>query len=1350
MGDLEQRIASLSPEKRALLERQLMRRHAFVAGGPTIYRREALGPCPLSFAQQRLWFLDRLEPGSPVYSILRAVRMAGTLDVGALQQALDAIVARHETLRTTFVSVDGGPMQVVGEGCPAKLSRIDLSEWPALEREAEAQRLLKETARRPFDLSQDLMLRATLLRLGPREHILLLVVHHIASDGWSMGILFRELAALYEGFSTRNPPSLPELPIQYADFACWQRQRLRGEVLERQLAYWKQQLGDSSSVLDLPADRPRPPIRTFRGARQSLVLSEALSESLKALSRQQSVTLFMTLLAAFQTLLYRYTGQEDIVVGSPIAGRTRVETERLFGFLVNTLALRTDLSGNPTFRELLARVREVALGAYAHQDLPFEKLVEELQPERNLSHSPLFQVMFVLQNAPRQPLTFPGLTLTPLEMDNGTAKFDLTLSIVEGKGLRAAFEYNTDLFDKATIVRMLRHYQTLLQGIVADPERRIGRLPLLTTAERHQLLVEWNDTRVNCPKDLCVHHFFEAQVWRAPDAVAVVFEEEQWTYRELNRRANQLAHYLRTLGVGPEVLVGICARRSLDMVVGLLGVLKAGGAYLPLDVDDPPERLAFMLEDARASVLLTQRGVVERLPACEARIICLDSEWEEIACQSHAASVTYNPESGVTVENLAYVIYTSGSTGKPKGVLITHRGIGNLALAQNRAFGVQSDSHVLQFASLGFDASVSEVFATLLAGATLHLGTQESLLPGRALLQLLRDRGITTVTFPPSVLAVLPVEELPELRTLVVAGETCPADLVARWAVGRRFINAYGPTEGTVCATLTECDAGGGKPAIGRPIANVQVYILDRDLQPVPIGVPGELYIGGLGLGRGYLGRPRLTAEKFVPHPFSEEPGARLYRTGDLARYLPDGNIEFLGRIDYQVKVRGFRIEPGEIEAALGQHPAVREAAVLARGDRPDDRHLVAYVIPAQQPVPTIDELRDFLRERLPVYMVPSAFVTLDTMPLTPSGKVDRGKLPAPGQKRPELERAFTAPRDAQERQLAEIWERVLGVQPVGVQDNFFELGGHSLLAVRLSAQIEKAFGQELPLAALFQAPTIEQLASVLRQAGRPAPCSTLVAMRPTGSNPPFFVVPGNLGNVFTDLGNLARYLGLNQPFYGLQDSVQNPARIEALAARYLGEIRAVQSKGPYLLGGVCSGGIVAFEMAQQLQAQGQQVFLLALVEPSCPRAPGLCAYGGFVVSVLRRFARRLGHRSHGAVRRGSAEQRAYLRLKLKVIANMWAVIRYTPRSYPGRIELFLTLESLESPRAPHLGWQELTTGGVALHVIPGVHNTITGANGAEIEEAHIRCLAEQLRACIERAVSDGAIRSPVAPPLRS
>src|SRR5215213_587316 len=1054
---------------------------------------------PLSFSQQRMWLLDQLEPDTPTYNLSNALRLSGTLEVEALKRSIEGIVSRHEALRTTFAAVDGEPVQVISPALEVPLPVEDLSSLPGAEREAEAKRLALEEKRRPFDLERGPLVRTKLVRLDREEHVLLVTMHHVVSDGWSLGVFWRELGALYEAFVRGEPSPLEEPPVQYADYALWQRRWLTGEVLGEQLGYWKDQLADVGS-LELPTDHPRPAVRAHLGARQELALPESLTRSLKELSRQEGTTLFMVLLGAFQALLARYSGQEDIAVGSPIAGRNQAETEELIGFFVNTLVMRTDLSRDPSFREVLSRVREVALGAYDHHDLPFEKLVEELQPERDLSRVPLSQVFFALQNVPREDLKLPNLTLERQNVEGGTVKFDLSLFLFEeDQGLKGRLVYNADLFDDATIERMLGHLQTFLRGIVEDPDQRLSELPLLTEDERHRLLVEWNDSATEYPEERCVHELFEEQVERTPDAVAVVFEDERLTYQELNRCANQLAHHLRALGVGPDVLVGICVERSLEMVVGLLGILKAGGSYVPLDPSYPASRLKFILRDTQAPVLLTQERLVEGLPdKSRTKVVRLDADWPVIARKAEE-----NLTSRATADNLAYVIYTSGSTGQPKGVMIEHRALSSYAAAATAAYEMTATDRVLQFASLSFDASVEEIFPSLTCGAALVLRSDRMVDSMQRFVRECSERAISVLDLPTAfwheLVLAFESEGLtlpPSVRLVIIGGEKVLSERVAQWhahtartARPARMINTYGPTEATVVATLCELRPGAGhelvtqsEVPIGRPLGNDLVYILDGSLNPSPIGVPGELHVGGSGLARGYINRPDLSSERFIPDPFRDAPEARLYKTGDIARWRSDGNIEFLGRVDDQVKIRGYRVELGEIEAVLGRHPALRGTAVLARVDASGRERLVAYVVPHQRPAPTARELGGYLKERLPAYMVPSSLVTLDSLPLTPSGKVDRRSLPAPDLSDIRAENAYAEPRTPAEEQLVEIWEEILGLERVGIHDNFFELGGHSLLATRVVSRLNRHFGVELPLRVLFEDSTIEGLALAVTQ----------------------------------------------------------------------------------------------------------------------------------------------------------------------------------------------------------------------------------------------------------------------------
>lgn len=1040
---------------------------------------------PLSFAQQRLWFLDQLEENSANYNLPAAIRLKGQIQVAALNQAIQKIVVRHEVLRTTFSTVNGTPVQTIASRSNITLIEVDLLSVPKAEQATEVERLATEEANRSFNLETGPLLRIALLQLAQKEQVLLINMHHIISDGWSMGIFVRELSTLYNAFCQGKPSPLPKQPIQYADFAVWQQQWLSRGMLDTQLTYWKEQLAGVPPILELPTDRPRPPVQTFRGSTQSFQLSKELTLKLKTLSQQSEVTLFMTLLAAFATLLYRYSGQDDIVIGSPIANRNRKEIEPLIGFFVNTLVLRTNLVGNPTFVELMVRVRQMALAAYSHQDLPFEKLVEALQPERNLSHHPLFQVMFVLQKTRLEPLELPGLTLTPLELDNATSKFDVTLSMIEMEsGLTGTWEYNSDLFDATTIHRMIGHFQTLLEGIVANPQLRVSELPLITEAERHQLLVEWNDTQAEYPAK-CIHQLFEEQVKRTPDAVALMFENQQLTYRELNARANQLAHYLQGLGVGPEILVGICLERSLEMLVGMLGTLKAGGAYVPMDPAYPQERLEFMLSDTQMPVLLTQAQFVAALPSHTARDICLDTDWNQINQKSEE-----NPLSWAKPENLIYVIYTSGSTGKPKGVQVLHQSVSNFLNSIVQQPGLRNRDTLLAVTTISFDIAVLELFLPLIVGARVVLVSRGEVADGAKLLAKLIDSQATVMQATPATWRILLAagwERSPQLKILC-GGEGLPKVLAHQLVnKGRSLWNLYGPTETTIWSTAHQFEASQSSETvdsltlIGRPIDNTQIYILDHNFKLLPIGVPGELFIGGEGLARGYLNRPELTKQKFIPNPFSNKLAPHLYKTGDLARYLPDGNIEFLGRIDYQVKIRGFRIELGEIEAILSQHPEVRETVVIAREDQPGNKRLVAYVVARQEPL-TSSDLRRFLKKNLPEYMIPSAFVLLEALPLTPNGKVDRSSLPIPQGLRPQLEAAYVMPQTEAERLVAAVWQETLKLERVGIHDNFFELGGHSLLTVQIYSKLQEIFGQRLSIVEMFKYPTIYSLAQHLTQ----------------------------------------------------------------------------------------------------------------------------------------------------------------------------------------------------------------------------------------------------------------------------
>ncbi|MEH2128463.1 amino acid adenylation domain-containing protein [Nostoc sp.] len=1030
---------------------------------------------PLSFAQQRLWFLDQLQPGSSAYNLSRAVQLKGQLNITALEQSFNEIICRHEALRTIFVSGNGEPQQIINPEVSITLPVVNLQNLTPEHQEIETKRRAIIQAQHSFNLTSTPLLNVVLLQLAEQEYILLFTIHHIVADGWSAGIIIKELATFYESFCTGKSCELPSLPIQYVDFAVWQRTWLQKEVLASQMEYWKQQLSGDLPVLELPIAKPRPKQQSFAGKKQTFVLSPALTNELKALSQKQGVTLFMTLLAAFKALLYRYSGQADILVGSPIANRNRSEIEGLIGFFVNTVVLRTKLEENSSFINLLKQVREITLGAYTHQDLPFELLVEELQPQRSLSHTPVFQVMFALQNMPGDGLKLSGLNLEYLPIENDTARFDLSLSFTDKvEGLVGELEYNSDLFDADSIKSMLRYLTTLLVDIVEHPDKSISELSILTPAEQQQILREWNYTEADYPH-VCVHELFSAQVAKTPDAIAVIAGSQQLTYKELDEKANQLAHYLSSLGVGREVLVGICCDRSLSTIVALLAILKAGGAYIPLDPTFPQERLAYMLQDSQTSVLLTQQHLLPNLPPHHAQVICLDSNWESIAIQEINTS-----NSNIEPDNLMYTIYTSGSTGKPKGVQITHRNVVNFLTAMQQGLHLSHQDSLLAVTTLSFDIAVLEIFLPLTVGAKVILASREIATDGAQLLQQLNNSAATVMQATPATWRMLldaGWEGNSQLKILC-GGEALPQSL-ARQLCQRcsQIWNLYGPTETTIWSTNYQISDSEKTVSIGRPLANTQIYILDKYLQPLPVGISGEIYIGGVGLARGYFNQPELTKEKFITNPFN--PKTLLYKTGDLARYLPNGEIEYLGRIDYQMKLRGFRIELGEIEAVLEQHSAVHQCVVMVREDGSGNQRLVAYLVAENA---ATDELRQYLRQQLPEYMIPNAFMFLAEIPLTPNGKVNRRALPTPDNTHLETSN-FVAPRHPAEEVLAGIWTQVLGVNQVGIHDNFFELGGHSLLATQIISRIAKTLGVNIPLQSLFEFPTIAELAKNMQEA---------------------------------------------------------------------------------------------------------------------------------------------------------------------------------------------------------------------------------------------------------------------------
>ncbi len=1324
---------------------------------------------PASFAQQRFWFVDQYNPGTTAYCLPILLRVAGNLNPNVLERVLNEIVRRHEILRTTFSLSQWELVQVISPSARLTLPLVDLSYIPEPEREARAFDQAREESRRAFDLRQGPLFRAHLWRLSDRDHLFLLDMHHIVADGWSFSVLLHELAVLYDAFEKGRDSPLPDLSIQYADFAQWQRDRTQEEGQDGDLSFWKAELAGAPPMLDLRSDHPRPSRQTFSGAYETELLPAGLTHRIKALSRREGFTPFMTLLAAFFAVLYRYTGQTDMVVGSPIANRSRFELEPLIGLFMNTLVLRADLSGNPTFRELLARVGRVCVGAYSHQDMPFEKLVEELKPPRDPSRNPVFQSMFVYQKAFIQPFAAGDLRFTPIKADRGGALTDLSLFVIDRQdGFTTGIEHNTDLFDASSIRRMLGHFRTLLQAVVENPELRIDAIPLLTPVERRQLLIEWNETESEFPKDQCLHQLFEAQVEKTPDAVALLFEGHGLTYRELNARSNRLARYLARMGVGPETRAGVCLPRSPEMVIGLLAVLKAGGAYIPLDPAYPRERLAFLLEDAAPSVVVSQGTIAGAIPFAGS-VVSLDSIGRQLdrECEENLAN-------GVTPDDLAYLIYTSGSTGRPKAAMIPHRGVVNYLTWCVPAYSVASGRGAPVQSPLSFDLTVTSLFAPLVCGGTVHLLAEKP--AGAALAELFDEPGDwSLVKTTPTELELLSRQVMAgnasrRTRAFVVGGESLAGEMLGFWrgaAPDTKVFNEYGPTETVVGCCVYEVGAAphAGPVPIGRPIANTRLYILGPDGQPVPIGVVGELCIAGAGVARGYWNRPDLTAERFVPDPFGK-PGSRMYRSGDFARYRSDGNIEYVGRRDSQVKLRGYRIELGEIEAALEGHPAVRRSAVLAREDAPGEKRLVAYVEAGPASAVTETQLRAFLKERLPAHMVPSAFLILESLPQSPNGKIDRRALPAPAPTSREKEAGRIAPSDPVEVRLAAIWEDVLGVRGIGVRDDYFDLGGHSLLAIKLFSRIRNVFGRHLPLATIFQAPTIERLAGIIRQEGWKPSWFSLVPIQPLGAKTPLYLIHAGGGNVLFYM-DLVRHLRRDQPVYGLQardltEKGRRAERLEEMAAFYVKEIREFQPEGPYYLGGASYGGLIAFEMAQQLLRQGQEVGMVALLDTWGPDYPsrhpdehslrvrlirlservslhvgniiateGNRAKAGYVTwktSVLLDTMRKEMLRRAERVRKLLGLPRAFRVLEARIGE---AKSRYVPQVYAGRLTLFrATTQPAGYGYDGDLGWTRVARGGVEVHEIPGHHGSI-------VHEPRVPILAERLTRCLDELAAN-------------
>jgi amino acid adenylation domain-containing protein len=1287
------------------------------AGVAAIAHDSSGGEAPLSFGQRRFWFLDQYEGDRAAYIQRSAFRLRGRLDVAALRRALDRIVERHEVVRTTYRARGGEPYPVVEAPRPVELKIVEAG---SIE---EVRALAAAESQRRFDLTRDLMLRATLVRLAPEDHVLLYTRHHIASDGWSQEVFVRELATLYGG------AALPELPIQYGDFARWQQMRCGTGAWDREIDYWKAKLAGSPPLLPLPADRPRPPRQSFTGERETFALPGELVRRIEQVARSEQATPFMALAAAFFTLLSRYSGTTDILVGCPAAGRSRVETEPLLGLFLNTLVLRADLAGDPPFREALARVRRAALDAYTHQELPFEQLVEALQPERSLSHSPVFQVFFQLRNLPFDAPRFAGLECEPVEFDPGTAQFDLAVEAVPaGESLQVALTFNSDLFERATARRMAGHYRTLLEEVARDPSQPVSAIPLLQPEERRQLLVEWNRAERPIPQ-LRVHQLIEAQAARTPDRVAVVCGDRQLTYAELNRKADALAARLRRLGVGPDTLVGLAAEPSEAMVAALVGILKAGGGYLPLDPGYPAERLAFMLADSGAPVLITERSALERLPQTLPKIVLLDED--DDGADGPAESVVAPPEA------VAYAIYTSGSTGVPKAVLLTQRALSNVMESLRAEPGMSERDVVLAATTLSFDIAAVEILLPLTCGARTVVAPRQTQKDGAALAALIDRVRPTLIQQTPAGWRML-IEagwRGSEGLTLISGGEALSRPLANQLlARGDRVFNLYGPSETTIYSVGDRVRRGDACVPIGLPVANTRAYVLDARREPVPIGVTGELYLGGAGLARGYWNRPELTDERFVADPFAGEEGARMYRTGDLVRRLADGRIDYLGRLDDQVKVRGFRIELGEVEAALAAHPGVEAAAAAAHEDT-----LAAYCVWRSGQTADSGALRAFLAARLPQFMIPTRFVDLESLPRLPNGKVDRRALAAL-ERRPAAH-AASAPRDDTERRLAAIWEELLGTAPIGIDDHFFELGGHSLLAARAAARIEDAFGRRVPLATLFEAPTIAQLAPLIRGEAETAWPERVTPVQPAGTRPIFWAI-GAAAVYFP----LAERLGPDQPVLGLllEDAdaprFAPPCTFETIAAEMVRLIRQQQAHGPYYLGGHSLLGLFALEAAQQLTAEGEEVRLLALFDTYLPTA--LRVEAAFMVrarthlAVLWKLLRRGRYRDAGAFA---------LKVTTDVATRPWrprdgmpaeaiwdaqwaAAAAYRPRPYDGRVLFFQARDQPGQDIGARLGWEKVARR-LEIRYVPGDHeDLLQGPNAAAVAEA----LSEALREAAE------------------
>jgi len=1361
--EMQRKLEKLSPEQKALLEKRLRRKR--LAGTPPdpIRPRSGVGPVPASFGQRRLWFLHQLEHGHPVYNIHRIFRIEGPLDHSAFQHTYTALIARHDALRTTFFQRDGELMQQVNSPSPAIIPEIDLRNYPDDEKQAELDRLLLKETRHPFDLASGPLLRVKLFRISSEETVFLLVIHHIALDEWSMSIFLQEFSTIYNAAHENRNASLPDLPIQYSDYALWQRNQVESVAWQQQLMYWKKHIGTHPPFLSLPLDYSRPGQQLYDGARYFFRLPAGLVQLLEALCRREDVTLFMILLAAFNALLHRYSGQDDILVGAPISNRNRSELEPLIGFFVNTLVLRTDLSGNPSFRELLARIREVSLQGFIHSEFPFEKLVEELQPERDLGRNPLFQVMLVMQNVHDFTLNLTGLKITPLPFDRGTAMFDLVLFLEKDENeLTGRIEYNTSLFREDTIVRMETHFRRILESVVKNPDINLGAIPLLGEEEIH-LLSTWNKTGQEVPLHLCVHQLVEAQVARTPDATALESASGCLTYRQLNHQADRVAQRLREKSVGPETVVGILLERSLEYVAGALGVLKADGAYLPLDPELPDELLEHVLEESGVQIILSQPSLSSRISHLPV-ILVNTAEHHDMDTPFPPVAPDNNPQP----DNLAYIIYTSGTTGRPKGVAMPHRPLVNLLSWQMNESGPQNGQKTLHVASLSFDVSFQEIFSTLAAGGTLVLPTEEQRKDPRFLLGFIQGNSINRLFLP-----VIMYHQLAEacrtssnvpncIREINVAGEQLRITSSVRWMMDHlencRLQNQYGPTETHVVTGFTLSgppEKWPDLPPIGRPIQNSRIYLLDKMMNPVPIGIPGELCIGGDALARGYVHQPELTAEKFIYHTIPGETPERLYRTGDLARFTPDGELVFLGRTDHQVKIRGFRVEPDGIEVVLRSFPSVREVVVLAEADVMGHAKLLAYIIPRSMEAFDAAECRRHLQRKLPAVMIPSDFKIIDSLPLTSSGKIDRKAISTLPAKVLALDISRDSPpRSSLEKKLVRIWAEVLEKPAVGLFDNFFDLGGHSLLAVHLFNRIEEELGLSLPISTLFTAPTVAELAEIYSHGTGSSPAAVLLSAGPPVTDRQIlFCIHNVTGSVFT-YSDLSSHLQSDLTVYAIQGQFQDGAfrhyaDLDEMIAIHIREIRRIQPAGPYFLAGHSSGGLVAMEIAHHLLRDGLDVPCLILFDTIPPpgtsderRSAAWELVGNFLMNIPYWIAAIAGEKQ----KKWAVLQR---RLKHLVGGNKYSWInmfgkghqdfvyhhldllhRHQFSPYPRHIILFSArAHGLFKSKRLHLDWRPWATKSLKVHQVPGFHDSL-------LKNPNVREVADKIKIFIQQAYS--------------